>query len=57
MIKGLRAGRTLIQEEWADPAERQAVHELEAEGLITRELLPFERYQCEAHRIRWKNAD
>jgi hypothetical protein len=53
MELGLLAGRTLIQEEWADRAEIVAVDELVAEGKA--EAKPWEYragFQCERRVIR-----
>ena len=52
MLAGLRAGRTLIQEEWADAEEIRAVDELIAEGKAR--ATPWEwrdGFQCERRRI------
>lgn len=52
MAEGLARGRSLIQEEWADPAEIAAVDDLIAEGKAT--ATPWEYldgYQCERRRI------
>lgn len=56
MIRGLSAGRTLYQDGGASEAERAAVDELEAEGLITRELQEVEE-QYSRWKIRWRHAD
>jgi hypothetical protein len=47
MRRGLLAGRTLTQEEWASPYEKKAVDELIAEGVA--EATPWEYrdgFQC-----------
>lgn len=52
MERGLKAGRTLIQEEWAHPNEITWVNELIAEGKAT--ATPWEYkddFQCERRRI------
>lgn len=53
MVDGLKAGRTLFQDGWATEAEKQAVAELEAEGLVTVELEEVEE-QYSRNRIRWR---
>jgi len=48
MVTGFKAGRRLIQEEWADPLEIQWVDQLVEEGLA--EASPWryhDSYQCE----------
>ncbi|GLQ09214.1 hypothetical protein GCM10007913_11460 [Devosia yakushimensis] len=48
MAAGLADGRTLIQEEWADFAEIQAINELVAEGLASATRWEWKAsYQCE----------
>lgn len=57
MLVGLKAGRTLIQEEWADAAEIQTVDELIADG--SAQSTPWEwrdEFQCERRRITAKEA-
>lgn len=52
MRAGLATGRTLIQEEWADPEEIIAVDELVAEGAAT--ATPWEykdTFQCKRRRV------
>lgn len=52
MREGLAAGRVLIQEEWADRHEIEAVDELVSEGVAT--ATPWEYkdgFQCERRRI------
>ena len=52
MADGLRAGRTLIQEEWANPQEIAWVDELIAEGKA--HASPWEykdNFQCERRSI------
>lgn len=52
MVAGLAAGRTLIQEEWADPLEIALVDELVREGNAV--ATPWEwreNFQCERRRI------
>lgn len=52
MRAGLAQGRVLTQEEWADPAEKQAVDELIAEGVATATDWRYkDGFQCEMRRI------
>lgn len=51
--RGLAAGRTLIQEEWAHPQEVAWVEELIAEGKAVASPWEYlDTYQCERRRIR-----
>lgn len=52
MAKGLAAGRTLTQEEWADKTEIKAVDELIAEGKA--KATPWEykdNFQCKRRKV------
>lgn len=52
MRRGLSAGRTLIQEEWADPADIARADDLIAEGFAA--ATPWrwkDNYQCEMRRV------
>lgn len=52
MRAGFARGKTLIQEEWAHPSERQWVDELIAQGIAT--ATPWEykdNFQCKRRRI------
>lgn len=52
MEKGLAVGRTLIQEEWAHPLEKQWVNELITEGKA--EATPWiykNNFQCEMRKV------
>lgn len=52
MRDGFKQGRTLIQEEWAHPSEKQWMDELITEGAAT--ATPWEykdNFQCERRRI------
>lgn len=48
ILIGLKQGRTLIQEEWADPSEIASVDELVAEGLAQATLWKWgDALQCD----------
>lgn len=52
MRTGLARGRTLIQEEWANPQEIVWVDELIAEGVATATKWEYKNeFQCERRRI------
>ena len=52
MLAGLKAGRALIQEEWADPAEIKAIDELLASGDAVASPWEYKSgFQCERRRI------
>lgn len=54
---GLLNGRTLIQEEWADHSEIEAVDQLVNEGIA--QATPWEyrdNFQCERRKITLKNS-
>lgn len=52
MEEGFAQGRTLVQEEWADPAEIRAVDELIAEGKAVATRWEYkDNFQCEMRRI------
>lgn len=55
MIIGLAQGRTLIQEEWADPQEVKWVDELIEEGLAEATDWKYkDNFQCEMRRVKRK---
>jgi hypothetical protein len=52
MVSGFARGRTLTQEEWCHPSERQWIDELIAEGKAT--ATPWEyrdNFQCEMRKV------
>lgn len=50
---GLAQGRTLTQEEWAHPQEKQWIEELIAEGKATAtEWKYHDNFQCEMRRVK-----
>jgi hypothetical protein len=52
MAAGLAAGRTLTQEEWAHPSEKQWADELIAEGKATATQWRYkDNFQCEMRKI------
>lgn len=52
MAEGFAKGRTLIQEEWAHPSEKQWVDELIAEGRATASPWEYkDNFQCERRRV------
>lgn len=54
MRDGFRHGRTLTQEEWAHPSEKQWLDELIAEG-VAEVVAPWEykdNFQCERRKVR-----
>jgi len=52
MAAGFARGRSLIQEEWANPAEIKWVDELIAEGKAAAEPWKYhENFQCEKRRV------
>lgn len=52
MREGFARGRTLVQEEWAHPLERQWVDELIAEGAATAGPWEYkDNFQCERRRV------
>jgi hypothetical protein len=53
MSAGLALGKTLIQEEWANPAEITWVDELVAEGAANAEPWVYDdNFQCSKRRIK-----
>ncbi len=53
MRAGFALGRTMVQEEWADPAEIKAVDELIAEG-VAEVIAPWQymdNFQCERRKV------
>jgi len=52
MIKGLKAGRTLILDGWASHEDLAALAELDREGLTVAEWHETEQYSC--WKVRWK---
>jgi hypothetical protein len=52
MLEGLLAGRKLIQEEWSDKSEIQAVDELVAEGKAFATKWEYrDNFQCEMRSV------
>ncbi len=52
MIDGFAKGRSLIQEEWAHPLEKQWIEELIAEGKATATPWQYkDNFQCEMRRV------
>lgn len=52
MKEGLLRGRTLMQEEWSQPDEIQAVDELIEEGIAQATAWEYkDNFQCEMRRV------
>ena len=57
MRTGLLAGRVLIQEEWADQSEIEAVDALVKEGFAQSTAWTYSKnLQCESRRVRLKGT-
>jgi hypothetical protein len=53
MERGLKAGKTLTQEEWAHPSEIKWVNELVAEGKATATRFAYNaNFQCAVRTVR-----